>query len=97
MKYFQYNSKYLLERDVQKREPLQRYTNKILLYNRMFFLKNHLEQSNETVRCPYCDTAFSTTTAMDEHINKTCPLVPVNCALKSYGCEAKVYILKIFV
>lgn len=52
---------------------------------------NHTKQHSEQFQCSYCDTIFNTIVLLDEHIENTCLLVPVNCPLKSCGCETKVH------
>lgn len=51
---------------------------------------NNLEQSQKQFHCSYCDATFGTVISLDEHVNKNCSLIPVYCALKSYGCKTPV-------
>jgi transcription initiation factor IIE alpha subunit len=52
-----------------------------------FFLQLHLDENHIHYICPECNEPFSSQTALDEHVNKTCPSIFQLCPLAPFCTE----------
>jgi hypothetical protein len=53
-------------------------------------LKDHLKQSHQQYNCLHCGEIFNNLLLLEEHKEKTCQKIPVNCILQKLGCKEQV-------
>jgi hypothetical protein len=53
--------------------------------------QEHLDTSHKNPLCEQCGEEFNSVDSLIQH-NSVCERVPIDCALKQYGCNEQVFI-----
>jgi len=59
-------------------------------FHSLFQIQEHLEKSHRQFKCPNCSEIFNSLPLLEEHKEKSCTKVLVNCILQLYGCKKPV-------